>query len=350
MNTLRYRVWLVPLATMAVVRAAAAGPVPDDKPAEPAARPATAAPALTLSPAGVASNEADPFAPAVREFNRKRAQFEKELRQIRTRHFANTRRIEVRQVGIAKVRAYTQPEAFAPMIRVFAHDEADVREAVLDHLADQADGRADAVLAWHAVHDGDDGLRAACRARLVARSRNSPVVIETRSVIAESLASPDFAAAAEGGELAAALSLYEAMPMMIRGQINQQQAAPPGGGIGTGGSGSGTSPQSDSALALIVIGRQTTFVADLTPVVGQNAVAFDPQIGVITEGTVLRVVDAAAFIYNVSLHNTLTRWSSAAWGRSTEHLGWDQNAWLAWYANDFLPDVARKSAPAPPQP
>ncbi|MFN0011359.1 MAG: hypothetical protein ACKVS8_06915 [Phycisphaerales bacterium] len=350
MHTREHRAWLLPLAVLGIVHGAAAGPAPDDKPSTPGTPPATATPALTVSPAGVASDEADPFAPVVREFNRKRAQFEKELRQIRTKHFANTRGIEIRQAGIAKVRAYTQPEAFAPMIRMFAHDEADVREAVLDHLAEQADGRADAVLAWHAVHDGDETLRAACRERLVKRSQSGPVAIETQSVIAGALASSDPAAAAQGGELAAALSLYEAMPMMIRAQINQQQAAPPGGGGGIGVGGAGTGSQGDGALALIVIGRQTTFVADLTPVVGQSAVGFDPQIGVIAEGTVLRVVDAVAFLYNASLHNTLTRWSSAAWGQSTEHLGWDQNAWLAWYEDEFLPDVARKGAPAMPAP
>jgi len=34
------------------------------------------------------------------------------------------------------------------------------------------------------------------------------------------------------------------------------------------------------------------FVSDLQPVVGNSAVAFDPTVSVITDGTFLRVIDA----------------------------------------------------------
>ncbi len=308
--------------------------------AEPASQPAPATD-TRISPTGIASSEADPFAPALLEFNRKRARYELDIRRIRTLHFL-TRHTPTRQAGIAKLRAITAPEAFAPMLATLGGEDDDARLAALDHLADQPDPRADAVLAWHAVFDGRERLRAECRERLAARAASRNVPEETRSAVAEGLRSDHPPTAAQAAELAERLNLLDALPMVIRAQVNQQQAAA-GGGASVGGGG-GTSLGSDTALAYIIIGRQTTFVADLTPVVGQNAVAFDPTIGVITEGAVLRITDAVVRVYNVALHNTLTRWSSAAWGRSTEHLGWDVNAWLAWYADEFRPMRAPRQA------
>lgn len=294
-----------------------------------------------ISPSGIASSESDPFAPAVREFNRRRAQFELEIRRLRTRHFANTRHVPTRQAGIARLRTLTQPEAFAPLINILGDEDDDVRLAVLDHLAEQPDPRADAVLAWAAVFDKREPLRVACRERLRARATAGEVAAETRSMIAEGLRSDDSPTVATAGELAAALNVIDAMPMMIRSQVNERQApAPGGGGLNAGGGGGGSSLASDSALAYIFVGRQITFVADLTPVVGQSAVGFDPTIGVLTEGTVLRITDAVVKVYNVALHNTLSTWSAAAWGQPTAHLGWDVNAWLAWYHDELLPHVA----------
>lgn len=316
------------------------GPVPEEAAAPPARD-------TRISPSGVARSESDPFAPAVQEFNRKRAQFELEVRRLRVKHFANIRHLPTRQAGIAKLQTFTAPEAFAPLINILGDEEDDVRLAMLDHLAAQPDARADAVLAWAAVFDKREPLRVACRERLKARAAAHEVPAETRSMIAEGLRSADAPTVADAGELAAALNQLDAMPMMIRAQVNERQApATGGGGLTAGGGGGSASLASDSALAYIFVGRQITFVADLTPVVGQNAVAFDPTIGVLTEGTVLRITDAVVKVYNVALHNTLSTWASAAWGRPTDHLGWDINAWLAWYHDDLLPHIAAQRAAA----
>jgi hypothetical protein len=81
--------------------------------------------------------------------------------------------------------------------------------------------------------------------------------------------------------------------------------------------------------------------------VGDSAVAFDPTISVITEGTILRVIDAVVVTYRYEVHNALVGLASQGWGRPTDHLGFDNAAWRKWYADEFVP--YRKSLAAAEQ-
>jgi hypothetical protein len=83
------------------------------------------------------------------------------------------------------------------------------------------------------------------------------------------------------------------------------------------------------------VGTQETFVSDLTPVVGPSAVAFDPQLDVVTSGTVLRISDAVVYEYHYEIHNPLTRLTSRLTDTDTRPLGWDAEKWTRWYTKEF---------------
>src|SRR5262249_9087404 len=121
--------------------------------------------------------------------------------------------------------------------------------------------------------------------------------------------------------LASGLGLVEAIPMLISAQLG-------GGGTQVGSAGG---DGDEHSLAWILVGTQQAFVSALQPVVGNSAVAFDPQVSVVTEGTILRVIDAVVVTYRYEVHNALVDLSSKAWGQSTYKLGWDNPAWRKWY-------------------
>lgn len=305
------------------------------------------APRVAPAPGGPAVvTVVDPADPALRplaDANRRRVELERELNRIRTRYFANIRNTEIRQAGLSKLREFTDPAAFPSLLKVFRREKEDVRGAILDHLADLGTEQADATLAWAAVFDHDAGFRAAATDRLIRRARGAggEPSFYVKSVIARGLASGVDGEVSSAARLAEALRLYEAIPMLINAQISGRAARVGGGG-------------GDASLASILIGKQQAFVADLTPVVGDSAVAFDPTLDVVTEGVYLRVIDAVVLTYRVEVHNALVGLSSAAWGRPTDGLGWDNAAWHEWYAKELKPHLdrveARRREPDAPTP
>lgn len=283
---------------------------------------------------------ADPDDPAVRAYaerQKERLRLERELYRLRARHFGAIRRTDIRQAGIVALRQFTDPIVYPSLLRIFAREREDVRRAVLDHLADQSNAQADAMLAWAAVSDREEWFRAQAAERLARRAQAtgtvSAGVIRT---IRDGLLNGTEDQIAAAARLAQTLGLVEAIPWLIQAQVGGGQAA------GVGGDG-------ERSRAYIVIGRQEAFVADLQPVVGDNAVAFDPTLGVVTEGTVLRVIDAVVVTYRTIVHEALVDISTRAWGRSTRHLGWDQDAWWRWYRGEFLPALAARPWPPGPE-
>jgi hypothetical protein len=279
----------------------------------------------------------DPSAPdqkIVNEFNKARRLAEKDLRKIKLKHFGPIKKTEIRQAGLLKLRQFAGAPALSAMVTVMADEEADVRGTVLDHLADQKNAEADAALAWVAVYDTSKAFRAEALDRVSRRTRElGSVPLTAQSVVASGLASGKAPIATAAAQMAGALKIFEAIPMMAAAQ-----AGPSGGYYG------GQPDSPDQSLAYILVGTQRTFVADLTPVVGESAVGFDPQIGTITEGVVLRVINAFVFEYNADIHNALVGMTSDAWGQSTAGLGWDAKAWNDWYSKQFVPFLAAKKA------
>lgn len=275
----------------------------------------------------------DPTEKAYAAAQKKRREIEKELKLIRAKYFRATKNTEMRQVGIAELRKYDDPAVYPLFIELFKDEDPDVRGAVLDHLCDLHNDAADATVAWSAVFDKDKKFRAQAAERVVKRAENAEVSYRVKSVIATGLRSKKDDTVAAAAHLAQVLKLYEAIPMLINAQ--------------TVGGGGGNGQGDDSALAYILIGQQVAFVSDLQPVVGDNAVAFDPTVGVVTDGVILRVIDAYVITYRVDVHNALTALSSEGWGgQPTTQFGWDNKKWQEWYTTEFVPYREKLAAAA----
>lgn len=283
----------------------------------------------------------DPNDPAIKAWaarNKERVEMEKQLKRIRAHHFGHMRNVEIRQVGISKLQAFTDPIIYPSLLELFRDEADDVRGAVLDLLADQARDEADATLAWAAIFESDEDFRDLATERLLDRTEaEGDVPYRVKAAIAMGLRSDRDREVAAAAELANVLNLVEAIPMLIHAQAGPTGTA--SGARSDGGNG---------ALAYIIVGTQQAFVSDLEPVVGENAVAFDPELSVVTEGTVLRVVDAYVITYRTGVHRSLVDLSSRAWGQSTAPLGWGAGAWRAWYKNQFLPTLAKADSSGEP--
>jgi hypothetical protein len=292
---------------------------------------------LPEAPAVVVISEPAPAAED--EARRSLREMQRELRLIRAKYFGTKRNTEIRQVGISKLRQFTDPAVFPSLLEIYEREREDVRVAILDHLADLRTDPADATLAWAAVFDYDKGHRRAAGERLAARvAEAGDASYRVRAVIAHGLRKGSPVVAGSAAQVVTLLRLYDAIPWLISAQVDTFNTADEGQG----------------ALAQIIIAQQQTFVSDLQPVVGDHAVAFDPELSVLTDGVVLRVLDAVVVTYRYEVHNALVELTSSAWGKSTAPLGWDQIAWRRWYRDEFLPHMeqvrAREAAQARAEP
>ena len=274
---------------------------------------------------------------AEREAILKRKQLERSLNKLRATHFGSMRNTQVRQAGIVKMREHTDPSEYPTLVKVFRKEQDDVRQALVNHLADQKNDEADATLTWVAIYEQDEAFRALAQQSMERRIRPSSdpegdarymVGDRVKGVIASAFKQQDQRALNAAAYFAAELLIIEAIPALINAQV---QSTPTGTAAGIGGGG----PGGDHAN--IFIGTQQAYVADLTPIVADSAVAFDPQLAVVTEGTVLRVSDAVVMTYRSEVHASLVRLTSQAWGRDTSGLGYDQPGWADWYRKEFLP-------------
>lgn len=283
------------------------------------------------SPGGVAvlriPPEMDPHSPEgirLREMAVKRRGYELELREFKKGYFGRRMDRSVRDMGLEKIRGYEDPAAFPLLSKILADAGDDVRDAVLDHYADLDTPEADAALAWEAVYHRNAGWREAAMDRLAARHRGgrepAQLVVD---VLANGLREREEPVVVRASAAAAQLSLLQLIPLMAQAQVT------------TAGTGGGGGPRGD--LAYIFIGRQTAFIADLVPVVSDSAVAFDPQVGVISEGVILRVTDAFVAEYRPAVNGILTGMADDLTGFSTASLGYDVPAWLDWYTGEIQP-------------
>lgn len=282
----------------------------------------------------------DPESPEAKAYaagRKKRIETEQELKKIRMMHFRNVRAQAKRQEGIIKLHDYNDPALDPSLIEIFSREQPDVRTAILDMFADRQSEEGDTSLAWVAVFDDSAEIRAEATARLRKRMADDGSLADSsRLVIYEGLRGRDKQSKAAAAELANLLGVVEAIPWMIATQI--------GGNPVGGGGGTGTGRKGD--LAWIAVGTQQAFVSDLTPVVGPSAVAFDPQLSVVTSGTLLRVTDAVVVEYHYEIHNSLVGLSSRLSGTDTSPLGWNGSDWREWYTKTFLPEWTRKQEEA----
>lgn len=280
----------------------------------------------------------DPASPAAVKHaaqQRQRVEAEKSLKKIRLQHFGTIKRSELRQEGLVKLHELASPALFPSMVRIFEREGPDVKAALQDIFADDASNEGDAALAWMAVFDKDADVRGDAAKHLAKRREKlGETPVSAKLVVFEGLRSQDEATASAAARFAAQFDIIEAIPWLIAGQL---QGTPQVQNASIGDRGNG-------ALAWIMVGTQTAYVSDLQPVVGPSAVAFDPQLSVVNEGVILRVIDAVVVSYHVDIHNALIDLTSRSWGQSTDQLGWNVPAWRDWYTTTYQPYIAQKQA------
>lgn len=240
--------------------------------------------------------------------------YAKQLRAIRQKHFGKIKKQEIRDAGFEQLREFTDPATFEPMITELAEEKDDVRLWMLDHfVANGAEGQA--ALAKVAIHDKNYAI-----ANEALRRMTQPVDQPALYVVEKALRSKDAAAANSASILVNTLNIVQAVPLLIFAQATGNAS---------------TQPPGD--LAWIAFETQHAYIAGLTPLVGNNAGAFQPIIGVVSEGTVMRVVDAVVIEYRTVVHHSLVNLTSADWGESTESMGYNIRAWWDWYNNTYVP-------------
>jgi hypothetical protein len=269
-----------------------------------------------------------------------RARAKATLGEIRRLHFGNVPSVESRQIGVGKLAQFTEPRTFSLLIKELSEERPDIRGALAQHFASLKTDQADAALAAIAVFDRNDKVRALAtdllNTRIVqawhAQERDPRDPIRPsrmiQEVMAKGLESRSIAAVETSAAIADRFGVHEALPLMIHA-LNRQA-----GGGGGGGGGGGVLP----ARGQIWIVTQTAFVSDLTPVVADGSVGFDPTMSVVSYGAVLRVLDAVVTISRPQISTSLVSLSSGAWGgQDTSYLGQDAMSWAKWYAYDFMP-------------
>ena len=240
-------------------------------------------------------------------------QFTRQIRAIRHEHLGKIRNPQSRSEGIAQLREFTDPAAYMPLIRELTDEADDVRLTLLNHFATLSE-HGQAALAWIAIYDHDPAIRNEALTRMV-----SPPQRPVLNVLDQALRQHRHSIANNAGMLAGALNALEAIPLLIFAQATADPI------------------ESQGDLAWIAIETQHAYVQRIETVAGDGAGAFRPILGLVTDGVILRVVDAVAINYRTEIHRSLVAMTTSDWGHSTEHLGYDMSRWRTWYNEDYLP-------------
>lgn len=95
--------------------------------------------------------------------------------------------------------------------------------------------------------------------------------------------------------------------------------------------------------AWIAIGKTVSYVQGVVPVVGDASGAFQPIIGRVFEGSVLRIMESVVEIYRTEASAALASIVERETGSPAPPFGYDEERWLAWYENEF-PRLAARHA------
>lgn len=299
------------------------------------------APPAVDQPAWIRTLAKDPDSPAMRAYaeqQRKRVAAEKDLKKLRYEYFRKRKTPDQTAAGLEKLKAYTDPALFPSLVEIFSDEDAPVRRGLVNHFASLGTPDADTTLAWIAVFNKHPDTRAQAADRVASRAKaTGGITAGARLTILHAIANGSEIPAGSAAHLASTVGLIEAIPLLINAQVGSA-----GGGGGGGGAGDGRGGD----LAFIFVGTQRAYVSDLTPVVGDSAVGFDPTISVLTEGALLRIGDATVTVNRTVIHEALVDFTTREWGRSTDYLAYDLPAWRAWYEKDFLPTLAKRAEPS----
>ncbi|MFZ4574322.1 MAG: hypothetical protein ACOYN0_07975, partial [Phycisphaerales bacterium] len=264
-----------------------------------------------------------PDSPAMRAYaERRRVQIalEKQIKKVRSQHFKPNAGTETVQEGIAKLQDFKDPVNFQTLVELLGEHTPESAAAVLDIFRLAKSHEGDACISWLAVYAKKPQFRTLANERLDARVKELGRLPDaTGMVVYSGLRSSKEHARGAAADLADAHDMISAIPWMIASQVS-------GGGAGVGSADRGR----DSDLAWIAIGTQQAFVSDLTPVVGPFAVAYDPQLDVVTSGTVLRIQNSIVYEYHYEIFGPLSRLTSRLTGTDTRRFGWNTKEWNNW--------------------
>ena len=233
---------------------------------------------------------------------------------LRTRSLAGSSSSKAREAAISSIRECTDPTAFESMYGALRNQKHDVALAMLDAFAaGGAEGQY--ALASVAIEDKDPSVRAEATRRIAFPPSDGVL-----SAIDDGLRSDDHDRVDRAGILAGAVHAIEAIPALIFAQV-----AAGGPDTTTGDAG------------WIAIGRTINYVANVIPVTGDNSAGFQPVIGSLIEGVVMRVQDCVVTVYHGGVHDSLVAMSTYDSGGDTSALAWDMRAWAKWFNETYVP-------------
>lgn len=258
-------------------------------------------------------------------------QYEKQIRIIRHKNLGEIKVEKIRKAGLDQLAEFTDPASFQALIQELALERDDVRLWLLDHFVKCGD-EGQAALGWIAVHDHDAAIRNEATRRMV-----SPVGEPVRYIIDNALRSDDHSVVSSAASLASSLNVTSAIPLLIFAQAQVTS----------------TEAQDQGDLAWIAIQTQRAYVQNLVPVVGSGSGAFQPVMGIVSEGVVMRVMDAVVISYRTVVHESLVNLTTSDWGQETEPMGYNIRSWWDWYNTQYIPykrhqlETAQAEAAAP---
>ncbi|MEE2681272.1 MAG: hypothetical protein VX641_02755 [Planctomycetota bacterium] len=238
------------------------------------------------------------------------------LERLEEDHFGPRATEDTRREGIRTLRSIVAPEAFLPMIERFHDQRDDVRDAMLDHLAEQLEP-GQAALAWLAIHARDERLRDRSTQRL--KKPPGHLVLD---LLDSSLRHPNMHIATHAAHLVNVLEVTEAIPLLINTQITASEVNRRGIPNGTG---------------MIRSGRQISYIAGVRPVFGPGVAAYQPIVGTINEGFAVESGTGRRLICRPGIHQALVDITSREIGSSTESFGYDVAQWHEWHQSTYLP-------------
>jgi hypothetical protein len=281
----------------------------------------------TIAPTTPPESDLEDAQPPERALRRPYGEVEKQIRRTFYRYFKRVRGDKVHEQGWTDLAAVLPDDrVYTLLLELFSRQPMEQRVGLLDFLEEHAPDDADVVAAWVAVFDDDEAFRATATNRLVGLVGLDEPEVRVQEILAAGLQSGKDEPIVASASLIETFNLLRAVPLLAQAQSQQR-----GGGGGGGGR--------RSAIAELAIGTQRPFVANVTPVVANGAVGFAPTIGVVSTGTVVRVLDAAVTIYREEVNTILVRMTTAATGESTDHLGYNAQAWNDWYTTTLEPKL-----------
>ncbi len=252
-------------------------------------------------------------------------EYARQINRIKYKCFGKVKVQAIRQQGIEELRQFTDPASFKPMIDELVREDDDVRLGMLDHFSAQGD-EGQAALGWVAIFDKDAAIRNEALKRMVA-----PAGEPVKYLLNGALRTENHDTICAAATVAGALNVLQTIPLLIFAQAATTSAAPAEG-------------QGD--LAWIAIQTQRAYVQNLVPVVGDGSGGFQPVIGIVSDGVVMRVVDAVVIEYRTPVHSALVAMTSHDWGKPTEYLSYNVQSWWDWFNNEYVPFKNEQAAKA----